>query len=254
MIVLKGPDWAIAGVSAVIFDKDGTLIDSHLYWGEIIRRRAHALTRRLGGGDGLREKLESVMGLDAGSGRLRPEGPIALESRAKVVGAVRAGAEGEGYGISDEAIAAVFSEVHADFSSVLAPFVRPLPGVDRLLADLRRAGVRCALVTSDSTGSSEAVLRSLGLSDAFEAVLGRESCPGPKEDGLPALEAARLLSAAPSETICVGDAPADVRMAGRAGLKAAVAVATGQIPLASLASLTPYCAESLEHIKVDHDA
>ena len=40
MIDIKVNGEVIRNIEGVIFDKDGTLTDSHIYWSEIIRRRA----------------------------------------------------------------------------------------------------------------------------------------------------------------------------------------------------------------------
>lgn len=254
MAAVYSDSWTIPGVRGVIFDKDGTLIDSHVYWGEIIRRRAAALAAKLGAGPGLRADLTEAMGYDHASGKLRPEGPIALKSRAEVIKAVTARAAAAGFSLSAEETASVFSEVHAGLAGNMAGFIKPLPGVKEFLAALAAAGVPCALVTSDSASSSAEILNIMGLAGSFSAVLGRESSPESKDTGLPAKEAARLLGLETSQVICIGDAPVDVQMAGKAGLLGAVAVATGQVPAGELAKLTPYLADSMDEIKVGIDA
>lgn len=254
MAAIYSDSWTIPGVRGVIFDKDGTLIDSHVYWGEIIRRRAAALAAKMGAGPGVRADLAAAMGYDSASGKLRPEGPIALKSRAEVIKAVTARAAAAGFPLSAEETASVFSEVHAGLAGNMAGLIRPLPGVRELLAALDAAGVPRALVTSDSAESSAEILGIMGLAGSFSAVLGRESSPEPKETGLPAKEAARLIGLLPSQVICIGDAPADVQMAEKAGLLGAVAVATGQVPQAELGKLTPYLADSMADIKVGRDA
>ena len=254
MAEIYSDSWKISGVRGVVFDKDGTLIDSHIYWGEIIRRRASALAEELGAGPEMRERLAAAMGYDHASGRLRPEGPIALKSRAEVIKAVVQCAASGGLSLSPEKAASVFSSVQAELSGNMQGFIRPLPGVKTLLAALSAASVPCSLVTSDSAASSMEILGIMGLGGAFSAVLGRESCREPKESGLPAIEAARAMVAPPSAVICVGDAPVDVQMAEKAGLLGAVAVATGQVCPEDLKKLTPYFAGSLNEIKVGKDA
>lgn len=250
MVSICAEDWKLEDVAGVIFDKDGTLIDSHAYWGEIIRRRAAALASRLGGGPGLEPALVRTMGYDGGLGRLLPEGPIALKSRDEVIKAVLACLGKAGLGMSGEEVGAVFSSVHSEFAGGMAAFVKALPGAAGLLRSLKAGNIPCALVTSDSAAASEAILRQLGLAEFFPVVLGRESSPEPKESGKPGLAAAGLLGLPPDRVVCVGDAPMDVLMAERAGLKAAVAVATGQVPLADLRRLTPYTVNALTDLKV----
>ena len=250
MVSICAEDWKLQDVAGIIFDKDGTLIDSHIYWGEIIRRRAAALASGLCGGPGLESALVRTMGYDEALGRLLPEGPIALKSRDEVIKAVLVCLGRAGLVISGEEVGAVFSAVHSKFSGSMAGFIKALPGAGDLLRSLKAKNIPCALVTSDSAAASGTILRQLGLSEFFPVVLGRESSPEPKESGKPGLAAAGLLGLPPERVVCVGDAPMDVLMAERAGLRAAVAVATGQVPLADLRRLTPYTANALTDLKV----
>ena len=43
MVNFRINDENLSGIEGVIFDKDGTLTDSHIYWSEIIRRRANKI-------------------------------------------------------------------------------------------------------------------------------------------------------------------------------------------------------------------
>ena len=40
MIDIKIGNEIIKNIDTVLFDKDGTIIDSNIYWGEIIKRRS----------------------------------------------------------------------------------------------------------------------------------------------------------------------------------------------------------------------
>jgi len=250
MVSLSSNGWKIEGVAGVIFDKDGTLIDSHVYWGEIIRRRAAAIAAKLGGGPGLRAGLARAMGYDEGSGKLLPEGPIALKSRDEVIKAVTTFLRGTGRKMEYPEVSGIFSAVHAEFAGAMNPYLKLLPGAGELLKDLKARSIPCALVTSDSAASSAGILKYLGLSGYFQVVLGRESSPEPKESGKPGMAAAGMLGLPPSSVACVGDAPMDILMAERAGLKCPVAVATGQVPIEELRKLTRCVVLSLTELKV----
>ena len=81
---LQGPNFQITNVNHIIFDKDGTLTDAHVYWAEIIRRRSRAICTAFDLPVSLySSKLELSMGLGL-DGFLTSEGPIAIKSRSEV--------------------------------------------------------------------------------------------------------------------------------------------------------------------------
>ena len=43
MADLYAKNWIIKNVDTVLFDKDGTFIDAHVYWGRIIELRIQAV-------------------------------------------------------------------------------------------------------------------------------------------------------------------------------------------------------------------
>jgi pyrophosphatase PpaX len=101
--------------------------------------------------------------------------------------------------------------------------VRAFPGVPDVLDALGRRGVRMAVVTSKLEPSARRSLEFLGLLGYFEVVVGLESTVRHKPDPEPVQFALGALSAAPGEAAFVGDSPHDVRAGNAAGV---VTVAT----------------------------
>lgn len=250
MATLNGPKWRIEGVSALIFDKDGTLIDSHLYWGEIVARRAAAVCGRYGLAPARQDEICASMGFDVASKRLRPEGPVALVSRGEVIKAVISQLRAIGVPAVPAELEEVFGKVAADFNPELMRYISLLPGAEVLVRRAWEAGVKLALVTSDSAVSTERILDHTGLRGCFECVVGRETLAGDKSSGLPARKALQDMGVAGGEVVAVGDAPVDAEMAAKAGLRAAVLVASGQVPASVLTSCSPYVTGTLEDIEV----
>ncbi|MFE1783638.1 HAD family hydrolase [Streptomyces sp. NPDC059506] len=95
-----------------------------------------------------------------------------------------------------------------------------LPGVVTLLQELRSDGHPLAVVTSKVRAGAEEMLESAGLASCFDAVV----CHGMAERGKPhpdlALLAADLLRRPAAECVVVGDAVDDMRMARSAGMTA----------------------------------
>jgi beta-phosphoglucomutase family hydrolase len=96
--------------------------------------------------------------------------------------------------------------------------VEAFPGSVRWVQELRREGVRTAVVSS-STNAGD-VLRSAGISDLFETTVSGKDIVDLNLSGKPApdgfLEAARRLEVAPNRAIVIEDALSGVE-AGRAG-------------------------------------
>jgi len=251
MISLLGRGWRLDGVSCVLFDKDGTLVDSHLYWGRIIERRAHAVIRRYGlSGDSFAPLCFS-MGLDHGTGRLRPEGPIALVSREEVISLLHLELAGMGVDAPEATLGEIFVHEHQAFLPELFNYVRILPGVVDLLVRLKEEGVKAAVVTTDTVPNTHETLGRLGVAHLFDAVVGKESTREPKTTGVPATLALQLLGLPAERGVCIGDAPMDLIMAQKSGLRGGIWVATGQIDGHALGRYSPYGVASLEELQIE---
>lgn len=250
LVNLVARNWQLAGIKTVLFDKDGTFIDLHRYWGGITQRRAVAIARHFGGPALNEASLECVMGYDRDTGRLLSTGPVGLKSRDEVIASVVQHTAGIGISVPPESLADLFDQVHAAIPSELTLLVRVIPEAVALLEALRAVGVTLGVVTSDSVVTTEATLAQWNLAHYFSVVVGRESCDGPKITGLPARLALDLLSAEPAHTICIGDAPMDAFMAQNAGLAACVGVATGQLGASDLLAYTPHVVKSLADLRV----
>jgi pyrophosphatase PpaX len=95
--------------------------------------------------------------------------------------------------------------------------LRPFPGVDTLLAELRAADRRLGIVTSKRRATAERGAGLLGLGP-FEALVGWEDTDTHKPGPEPVLRALELLGAGPVDAIYVGDAPWDIRCGQAAGV------------------------------------
>ncbi|TLM97327.1 MAG: HAD family hydrolase [Actinobacteria bacterium] len=122
-------------------------------------------------------------------------------------------------GRADELLA-VYREHNARVHDVL---VREYPGVDDGLAALSEAGFRMAVVTSKLHLVAQRGLDRFSLGRFFEFLLGSDDVARHKPDPEPLLHAARLLGVAPERCAYVGDSPHDVSAARAAGMVAVAA-------------------------------
>jgi phosphoglycolate phosphatase len=90
------------------------------------------------------------------------------------------------------------------------------PGVMQALDDLSSAGHTLGLCTNKPEAPTRAVLRHFGLTDRFAAVVGGDTLAVRKPDPAPLLACQTALGGGP--TIYVGDSEVDAETAQRAGL------------------------------------
>ena len=102
---------------------------------------------------------------------------------------------------------------------------RPFAGLDRTLAALRANGLRMGVVTG-ARPEIMALLDQAGLGGYFETVVSNVDVKRRKPDPEGLLLAAERLGIAPAEALYVGDSPIDIEAATAAGMRS-VGVLTG---------------------------
>lgn len=122
------------------------------------------------------------------------------------------------------------------YEAVLADPGPLYPGVAEGLARLRHAGVLTAVVSNKEWRLVRRILRSTGLLDHFDLVLGGDTLPERKPHPLPLLHCLRKLDVAAEQAAHVGDMQVDVETARRAGVTAWVVPYGYQATEALLAS------------------
>lgn len=188
---------------AVVFDLDGTLIDSV---GDIADALNAALTK-----SGMTPFTETEVRLMVGAGA-RVLIQRALDAR----------------GVAGDT--ALAQQLYADFletyrtASVARTTV--FDYARGLLADLRQQGVKLAICTNKPQGITEDVLAKLELRQFFQAVVGATDALPRKPNPDMLLAALAALGADPSEAVMVGDSSNDVGTA-RAASVPVVAVSFG---------------------------
>ena len=116
--------------------------------------------------------------------------------------------------------------------------VRAFPGVPALLDALTGRGVRMAVVTSKLEASARRSLDFVGLSGHFEFLVGLEATERHKPDPAPVLYAVERLATRIEDAAFVGDSPHDV-VAGNAAGVATVATLWGPFSREELAVARP---------------
>lgn len=176
---------------AALFDWDGTLLDSR----EALLDAWHGAT-------------EEVLG------RRFPDGPEDERLVFTLGGAdlfPRVGGDPE----TTRHLTATFQRHYEDTGA----HVRAFPGVTDLLAALRRAGTRVAVITSKARRRFDLDARRIGVDGLVEVAVCAEDTAARKPDPAPVLHALEALGVAPGEAAMAGDTPVDVGAALAAGVR-----------------------------------
>jgi pyrophosphatase PpaX len=110
-------------------------------------------------------------------------------------------------------------EVHRSFQETRTALPRPFPGVSDVLPELGRRGYKLAAITTRSRRTSLKTLEAAQLLAHFEAVVSWEDVERPKPHPDPVLLALARLGVASSEAVMVGDTGVDIEAGRRAGTK-----------------------------------
>jgi HAD superfamily hydrolase (TIGR01509 family) len=195
--------------AAVLFDMDGTLVDTEHLWWEATTEIAAELGYQLGESD-----VPEVLGR-------------AVEHTAAHLAAQLAVSPG----------AVVIAErLNAAFTARVSARVVPRPGALALLERLRDASVPTALVSASPRKVVDLVLTQLGR-DWFAVTLAAEDTARTKPDPAPYLAAAARLGLDPAVCVAVEDTPTGVTSAHAAGC-AVLAVPSSNVPMPSAPGIT----------------
>jgi HAD superfamily hydrolase (TIGR01509 family) len=111
------------------------------------------------------------------------------------------------------------------FREVVAGNIAPLPGAVELLRQANAEAIKQAIVSSTPRENIELILRTLGIDDLLDTIVGEEDSDRGKPDPQPFATAATRLSVHPDGCVVIEDAPEGIA-AGKAARMRCVGVAT----------------------------
>ncbi|BBK41262.1 phosphoglycolate phosphatase [Allostella vacuolata] len=197
---------------AIIFDFDGTLVDSAA-------------------------DLRTALNMLLAEARL-PAQPIEAVRRMIGDGAlklVERGFAAAGRPVAGDALARQGQRFLELYEPISADSTQPYPGVVETLERLAAAGHRLGLCTNKPERATRLMLETLRLDRLLTSVVGGDTLPVRKPDPAPLLAAIAGLGLAPAQALMVGDNEHDVATAKAAGVPVvAVSYGYARVPLAEL--------------------
>lgn len=197
-------------IQGVLFDADGTLIDTY----DIILAS-------------MRYAINDVLGRDLPDDTLMAG--VGTPLRDQMIGF----AEG------DEALAEHLLTTYREHNvAVHDAQVRAFPDTRAALERMRAAGIPMAVVTSKRHALAERGLAMSGIAEFFPVLIGPDDWPEHKPAPGPILRACELMGLDPACCLYVGDSPFDIQ-AGNAASCTTVAALWGMFPAEVLAAENP---------------
>jgi 2-phosphoglycolate phosphatase len=189
-------------VQAVLFDLDGTLIDSAPDLGAAA------------------DKLRTDRGLP----------PLPMEAYRPMAGAGARGMLGVAFGMTPDhpEFPELREEFFRNYEGCLTRGTRAFDGVEELITALLERGLPWGVVTNKATRFTAPLTQQMRLFATASAVIAGDSTPHAKPHPEPLLEAARRLGVPPRHCVYVGDDERDM-LAGRAAGMSTVAAAYGYL-------------------------
>ncbi|WP_229753397.1 HAD family hydrolase [Paenibacillus segetis] len=219
---------------AILFDKDGTLLDFMELWGQwaetlmgllqdylssigIVNRRLEALSTLLGISYDVNGR---VVDYDR-------TGPLAMGTEEEITALLAW--QLYSVGITwDKALKLV-----AKFSANALAEVKehrpakPIAGIDGLLKSCHSAGILLGVVTSDRTSEAQEHLEWVGLAPYFGSFVGRDRVNLGKPDPEMVTLACSELGISPADVIVIGDSNVDMSMGKEAGVMMTIGLEPG---------------------------
>lgn len=198
-----------SGVCGVLFDLDGTLVDTY----DLILTTFHHAVRTVLGRDFPDDVLMQKVGQ-----------PLATQMWDFA---------------DDEAVHDELCRVYREHNAVIHDdAIRRFPGTRDALLRFADAGLPIGVVTSKRHAPALAALVSCGIDDVFPVVVGSDDWPEHKPAPGPVLHGCDLLGVAPASCAYVGDSPFDIQAGNAAGCLT-VAATWGMFPVDDLVRERP---------------
>ncbi len=206
-------------IQGIIFDKDGTLEDSHHFLRELSIRRARLLDAKI---PGIGDPLLMAFGLQ--NNQLDPTGLMAVGSRQEnlIAAAAYIAETGKSWFEALEIAEKTFTEVDKYLQK--DPTSSPLfSGSLDVLKTLSEAGLKLGILSAAPTQDVQRFVKEHDLSNYIQLMMGGDQGLS-KPDPQLFIKACQQLQISPNQTLMVGDSQGDIIMAKQAGVAGTIGI------------------------------
>lgn len=250
MISLKTDNFEINNIDTILFDKDGTFIDLHYFWGKMTEMRASEIVKKFNLQKNMFSTLCLKLGYDTSKGEMLQDGITAMYSRPVIIEIFCKNLNELGVKTTENDIEKIFDNVSKLFYENMSEYTKPIESAIDFIKNVKSKGLKTGIVTSDTKESTLLTLKHFQWENLFDVVIGRESTKETKESGAPVKLALELLKSNPENTLMVGDAPMDFIAAKNGGVNQTILVSTGQIDENTLMQTSEFTTTSLDNIEI----
>jgi phosphoglycolate phosphatase len=228
---------------AIIFDKDGTLIDFDAMWGGwvvYLAEQLHLVTGLI-----VREPLCLAMGYDEAHNKVLAEGKLAASPMGLLY---RLTVEVmESLGLSPKGAQHAVEQAWSVPDPV--SLAKPFTDTRALFNNFHRMGIKLAIATSDDRAPTQAMIRALHIEEYLSTMVcaddGIEAKPAPDM----VLAICKRLHMSPHQVMLVADTTADLRMGRAAGVGMVVGTLSGVSDSNDLAPFADVLIESIDELR-----
>ena len=204
-------------VKAVIFDKDGTLLDFGS-WDET----TGAVFEHLTNGDPDRlSAMAEAFGYDLVTRRVLAGSMLIAESTGVIADAMAP--------FVDPAVDFTADVLDNLLQEQMVQHLREMPGASELLSTLTDQGMVLGIATNDGEAGAHTMIEAFGWQGVFDVVAGYDSGHGSKPDPRMVLGVCAGLGVEPAQAVMVGDSSHDID-AGRAAGTRTIAISSAFAP------------------------
>src|SRR5215207_6193267 len=206
---------------AIIFDKDGTLIDFDAMWGNWTLQLADRLQATVK--PDIRPALCKSYGYDIARRKILPDGKLTCTPMWRLRELLVDVLESRGISTT-EALCAVEKAWYVPDPVTLA---KPFTDTHKLFTNIHKLGIKIAIATTDNRAPTEAMLEAFGVTNLVTTMVCADDNIKVKPAPDMVTTICARMSVDPCSVIIVGDTVADLQMARSAGAGYVIGVLSG---------------------------